>query len=136
MGSPRPLSKKQVQDMLARGDSLFDLDMRGVDLSGVCFDNADLEQAKLAEANLSRATFRNATLKQASLWHANLTDAVFDGANMEEADLDFADLDGATFKGAKVKKAIFPFNRVSLDQINTSVRTGRRVRMDARRADD
>ncbi len=121
--------------MMGKGHSLVDLDMRGIDLSGVCFDGADLEFAKLAECNLSRASFRGTVLRQASLWHADCKDACFDGANLEEADFDFADLDGATFRDAKVRKAIFPFNRISLEQIQTSVRTGRKVRMDGGRRD-
>jgi len=133
MGSPRPLTKKQAVDHVNRGESLKQADIRGTDLSGVCFDGADLEFAKLAECNLTRATFRGANLRNASLWHSDCTDACFDGANLEEADLDLSNLDGASFRGAKIRKAIFPFNRVSLEEIQTSVRTGRRVRMNRRR---
>jgi len=129
MGSPRPLTKKQVLDLINRKQSLADMDMRGIDLSGVCFDGADMECAKLAEANLSRATFRGTNLNNASLWHAECKDAVFDGAMLEEADFDFANLEGASFRGAKVRKAIFPYNRLPLEDVLHSVRTGRKVRM-------
>lgn len=129
MSSPRTLTKKQVIDMVSRGQSLAEMDMRGIDLSGVAFDGADLRFAKLAESNLARATFRGADLTGASLWHSDCKDAVFDGANLEEADLDLANVDGATFREANVRKAIFAFSRVSLEQILQSVRTGRRVRM-------
>ncbi len=86
----------------------------------------------MAECNLGRASFRGSNLQSASLWHSDCKDACFDAANLEEADLDFTNLDGATFKEAKVRKAIFPLNRVSLEQVQTSVRTGARIRMDAR----
>jgi uncharacterized protein YjbI with pentapeptide repeats len=129
MSSPKTLTKKQVMDMVARGQSLAEMDMRGIDLSGVTFDGADLRFAKLAESNLSRASFRGADLMGASLWHSDCKDAVFDGANLEEADLDLANVDGATFRAANVRKAIFTFSRISLEQILQSVRTGRRVRM-------
>ncbi len=70
------------------------------------------------------------------MWHADCTDCVFDGANLEEADLDFTILDGCTFKGAKIRKAIFPFNRVSLQSLNEAVRSGKRIRMERRGSDD
>ncbi len=126
MGSPR----------LARGDSLADNDLRGLDLTGVCFDGADLRRAKLAESNLARATFRGADLSGASLWHSDCKDAVFDEANLEEADLDFANIDGCTFKNAKVRKAIFPNPRQTLDEVTQSVRTGKKIRVDTRGFED
>lgn len=136
MGSPRSLTKKQVIDLIAKGESLADMDMRGIDLSGVCFDGADLQRVKMAECNLARSTFRGTDLSAASLWHSDCKDAVFDEANLEEADLDFCNLDGCTFRGAKIRKAIFPFSRLSLDEIQVSVRTGKRVRMERRDLDD
>lgn len=136
MGSPRPLTKKQIVDALARGDSMADTDLRGLDLAGVCFDGADLRRAKLAECNLARATFRRADLSGASMWHSDLREAVFDECNLEEADFDFANLDGCTFKNAKVKKAIFPNPRQSLDEILASVRTGKKVKVEAKHLDE
>ena len=136
MGSPRPVTKKQIIDALARGDSLADVDMRGLDLTGVSFDNADLRHSKLAECNLSRATFRRADLAGASLWHSDCKEAVFDEANLEEADFDFANIDGCTFRSAKIKKAIFPNPRQTLDEIMQSVRSGKRVKVEAKHLDE
>ncbi len=136
MGTPRPLSKKQIVDALSRGDSLADCDLRGLDLTAVCFDNADLRRAKLAESNLSRATFRNADLSGASLWHSDCKDACFDEALLEETDFDFANLDGCTFRNATVRKAIFPNPVQTLREVLQSVRNGRRIRFDSRSLDD
>lgn len=136
MGTPRPLTKKQVVDMVSRGDSLAGLDLRGTDLSNVCFDGIDLAEAKLADCNLVRCTFRGSDLRAASLWHADCTDAVFDQANLEEADFDLAFLDGCSFRGAKIRKAIFPLSRLSLETLKTSVKTGKRIRMERRPSDD
>jgi len=136
MGSPRTLSKKQILDAIVRRASLADCDMRGLDLSGTCFDGVDLRRSKLAECNLSRATFRGADLQAASLWHSECQDAVFDDANLEEADFDFSNLDGCTFHNAKIRKAIFPFTRLPLKAVIESVRTGKRVRMSRRSFDD
>lgn len=127
MGAPRTLTKKQVVDHIAKGLPLHDADLRGVDLSGVCFDGGDLTRAKLAECNLARATFRGTNLTAASLWHADCKDACFDEAILEETDMDLSNLDGATFRNAKIRKTMFPFSRVSIDQIKRSVRTGRKV---------
>lgn len=132
----RPLNKKQILEAIAKKEPLIDCDMRGLDLSGVCFDGMDLRRCKLGESNLSRATFRGADLYLASMWHSELQDAVFDEANLEEADLDFANLDGCTFKGAKVRKAIFPFSRLSLEKILDSVKTGKKVHMIAQAYED
>ena len=136
MGSPRPLTKKQVVEMVSRGESLAGMDLRDTDLSGICFDQADLAEAKLAECNLARCTFREADLRAASLWHSDCTDCVFDGANLEEADLDLAFLDGCSFRGAKIRKAIFPLTRISLTTLKNAVKTGKKLRMERRPSDD
>lgn len=136
MGTPRSLTKKQILEHLAKGESLAEIDIRGLDLQGVNFDNADLSFSKLAECNLSRATFRGTRMVSASLWHAECKDAVFDNANLEEADLDYSNLDGCSFKNAKIKKAIFPFAKLPLEEVQLSVRTGKKVRMDRGRLED
>ena len=83
----------------------------------------------MAECELVGVDFTNANLRQASLWRAECKNAVFVGANLEEADLDYANLDGCTFKDALVRKAVFPFARLSREEVHQSVRTGARVRM-------
>lgn len=129
MGAPRTLTKKQVTDMLAKGTSLCDVDLRGVDLSGLCFDHADLRMAKLGQCNLSRATFRGTNLAYASFWQADCKDACFDGAILEEVDFDLTNLDGCTFRNARIRKSIFPVPKINLDDIAKSVRTGARIQM-------
>lgn len=135
-GAGRPLTRKQVVEMLRRHESLAEADLRGADLSGVCFDGARLVNAKFADANLSKATFRNATLVGASFFGANLKDAVLDGADLEESDFDYAYLDGVTLKGAKTRKAIFPRKRISPDTIREAVRSGSRLEMEPMAIDD
>ena len=129
LGVPRPLTRKQVQDMLRRKQSFSSRDLRGVDLSGISFDGADMRDAKLAEANLYRCSFRGADLRGASMWQANLQDAVLDDANLEETDLDMANLDGTSFQSARIRKAIFPHQKIMLPQIEESVRSGRKIAM-------
>ncbi|MSQ02032.1 MAG: pentapeptide repeat-containing protein [Myxococcales bacterium] len=132
----KALTRKQVVDMVRRGDRLEDADLRGLDLSAVCFDGVGLRQAKFGDCNLQRASFRGADLAGASFWNANMREAVLDGANLEEADFDYCNLDGASFRDAKIRKAIFPFKRLPLEMIQRSIRTGQRVRMEPLRHED
>lgn len=132
----RSLTRKQVVDMIRRRDSFVEADLRGCDLSGVAFDGIDLSFAKFAEANLTRCSFRGANLTGASLFGANLKDASLEEAVLEEADLDYANLDGVILRGAKVRKAIFSHRRVSAEAIRESVRTGRKLVMEAAPPDD
>lgn len=132
----KTLTRKQVVDMIRRGDSFEEADLRGVDLSGVAFDGINLRNAKLGDCNLQRASFRGADLTGASFWNANLREATLDAANLEEADFDYCNLDGVSFKDAKLRKAIFPFRRLPLEMIQRSVRTGQRVRMEPMRHED
>lgn len=129
MGTTRIVTKKLIADRVAKGESLARADLRGLDLSGISFDRADLTAAKLGGCNLARSTFRGANLFMASLWQTDCKDAVFDGANLEEADLDLANLEGATFRDAVVRKTIFPQGRVEPEEIRRSVRSGTRVKM-------
>ncbi|MFN7145998.1 MAG: pentapeptide repeat-containing protein [Myxococcota bacterium] len=132
----RPLTRKQVLEMIRKKESFEEADLRGCDLAGVAFDNANLARAKFAEANLARCSFKGATLVGASFFGANLKDASLEEANLEDADFDYANLDGVTFRGAKVRKAIFPLRRVPLKDIQESVRTGKRVQMEAMPLDE
>ncbi|MDP2308108.1 MAG: pentapeptide repeat-containing protein [Pseudomonadota bacterium] len=132
----RPLTRKQVLEMIRRKEGFEEADLRGCDLVGIAFDNANLARAKFAEANLSRCTFKGANLVGASFFGANLKDCSLEEANIEDADFDYANLDGVTFRGAKIRKAIFPIRRVPLKDIQESVRTGKRVQMEAMPLDE
>lgn len=132
----RPLTRKQVTEMIRKKESFEEADLRGCDLVGIAFDGCNLAFAKFAESNLSRCSFRGANLVGASFFGANLKDASLEEANLEEADFDYANLDGVTFRGAKVRKAIFPLRRVPLKDIQESVRTGKRVQMEAMPLDE
>jgi len=129
MGAPNSMTKKQVVECIQRKRSLVAADLRGVDLSGLCFDDMDLRGAKLAECNLARTTFRRANLESASFWSTDCKDACFDYANLESADFDFSNLDGATLRHAKIRKTVFPLSHVALEDVKRSVSHGTRLRM-------
>lgn len=128
-GIPRSLTRKQVQDLLRRGRSLQDADLRGANLTGLDFAGADLRDAKLAEADLSGCNFRGADLRGASMWKANLRNTVFEKTRLEGADMDFAHLDGASFLGARLKKTILPIDRMNMAEVEESIKQGSPVRM-------
>jgi uncharacterized protein YjbI with pentapeptide repeats len=132
----RPLTRKQVLEMIRRKEGFEEADLRGCDLVGIAFDGANLARAKFAEANLSRCSFKGATLVGASFFGANLKDVSLEESNLEDADFDYANLDGVTFRGAKIRKAIFPLRRIPLKEIQESVRTGKRVQMEAMPLDE
>jgi uncharacterized protein YjbI with pentapeptide repeats len=127
--APTSMTRKQVMDALRKGRSLVEADLRGADLTGLNFDGRDLSFTKLADADLSGCTFKGARLEGASMWHANLQGAVMDEAVLDFADLDCANIDGCRFRGARIKKTIFPNPRESLDQIESSIRTGQAIRL-------
>ncbi len=124
MSKDKPLSRKQVQDLLRKKKALDSLDLRGANLAGIVFDGASLRQTKLAEANMKGCSFRQADLTGASLWNAELPNAVFEGAILDEADLDQANLEGCNFKGARLRKAILPHGTRGTERIMDSVKNG------------
>jgi len=121
------LSRQQVQIVLKKEKSLIGCDLRGLDLSGLCFDDANLKSCKLAEANLSECSFNGANLTKASLWKANLKNAKLDNAVLTEADLEWSNLDGCSFFGAQIARAILPLQYVTLEQLHESISSGKKI---------
>jgi hypothetical protein len=80
-------------------------DLRGCDLSGTIFDNANLISVNFIGANLTGATFRNSTLVSVFLINADLTDAILTDANLKYALLKDADLSGAILTDANLSYA-------------------------------
>lgn len=135
-GAGRIPSRKQVQEMLRRAESFEEVDLRGADLDGLCFDGCRMRHVKLGEATLVGCSFVGADLRGASFWSANLKDAVLDGADLEEADFDMANVEGVSLRGAKTRKAIFPYRRVSVAAVRESVATGAPLVMEGPGAGD
>ena len=67
---------------LAGTPDLYDVDLRGANLSGADLRGANLTAAKLTCANLSGADLRGASLSGADLRGASLTDANLTGATL------------------------------------------------------
>jgi hypothetical protein len=77
---------------------LQQIDLSGVDLTGVVFKAVNLERANFTNANLSLATFEGAGLHCAKLRDANLFRAEFHGSDLVETDFAGAKLQFASFE--------------------------------------
>ena len=111
------------------GKYLFDADLRGVDGSETCFDEAMLEGARFDGATLRAASFLHAHVAHAKFRDCDLTDAVFahertpakpdhtanyaqftnstlDRADLSRAPLTYAVFEGASLRGANLDRAV------------------------------
>jgi hypothetical protein len=86
---------------------LFDAPLRGKDLSGFNFCNANLIGADLREAILARTNFHEANLGGAHLNNAELSDANFCRTDLYETDFSNANLTRANLQGTQMARTNF-----------------------------
>ncbi len=79
-------------------------DMKGVDFRGVLLTAVNFEEADLQVANLYGVDLRNANLSKTNLLGANLQTANLQMVNLEQADLSWADTRNANFQKSNLKK--------------------------------
>ncbi len=135
---PERLSREQVLERHARGESLAHtqlsgLDLSGVDLSGAIFQEAFLDQVNFSGSDLTGANLRDADCSQADFSKAILQDADISGALLQKATLrnsnaakltarntrfQEADLSDAIFSEADLEKA--DFSRAVMNGTNCS----------------
>lgn len=121
-----PLTRERVQERITRGEGFANDDLRGIDLSGlkmsgvdfneailtgVCLRQSDLSAANLTGANLEETDFSGAILRGASL-----TEADFSRADLSQADLSDALMVDTIFEKASLINAVL--NRVSAKDAN------------------
>ncbi|HLG16897.1 MAG TPA: pentapeptide repeat-containing protein [Blastocatellia bacterium] len=109
------LSRAEIIDRAAAGESLRGVNLMRADLSGLDIPRIDLTEANLRMADLSRANLREsrltgcslsgATLEHANLMGSNLVEASLIGVTLRAADLSRADLSGADLTGANLEGA-------------------------------
>lgn len=109
------LSKGDILDRIACGESLRGINLVRIDLSALDLAHADFVEANLRMADLTRADLREARLTGCFLSGALLTECNLVGANFVEssmigavlsgADLSRADLSGADLTGANLQSA-------------------------------
>lgn len=115
-----PLSRGEIIDRIAMGESLRGVNLVRMDLSLLDLSRADFAEANLRMANLAHSDLRDARLtgsflSGAVLNHCNLTGtnfvessmigAAFVGADLSRADLSGADLTGANLQDADLRGA-------------------------------
>src|SRR5438128_2152032 len=96
------------------------LDLRGTDLRGAEFWDAQLERTDFWGAHLEGAQVWGACLDYAKLFNAHLQRANLKGAQFAEAELTGAFFDGADLQGADFRKA----HGLSKEQILTALNSG------------
>jgi len=109
------LSRGDILDRIACGESLRGLNLVRADLSALDLARADFAEANLRMAELSRADLRDARLtgcflsgamlNEVNLVGANLVEASLIGASLMGSDLSRADLSGADLTGANLQCA-------------------------------
>ena len=80
-------------------------DLKFVDLQEVKFVNADMQKAKLWQANLKGTILEYTNLEEADLWEANLQAAILTDVNLREVDLTDANLQGSFLALVDLKDA-------------------------------
>ncbi|HMY21621.1 MAG TPA: pentapeptide repeat-containing protein, partial [Polyangium sp.] len=100
--SPAIAARRNVEQRIARGESLAGLDLTDADLSEL-----DLSRQSLARSNLCGAILRGARLEGTDLTGVLACETVFTNVRASHAKFDHADLTGATFDGADLAHASF-----------------------------
>lgn len=131
-------SREDVIEKLASGDTrLHDLDLTGIDLSGLKLDYAEFKRCKLQDIDFSRSSlwrvsftdtwarrinFRQVFLQEAKFQGAHFWDSDLSGAFLYGADLSDAELEGADLSFADLRGAILRNTKLT-DASLTSART-------------
>ena len=92
------------QPLSFRNLNLTGQDLSHRDLTGYCYDFANLTGANLTGATLDHTSFRYATLDGATLRGVDATAADFTGATLVDADLTSADLTDTLFRWADLTR--------------------------------
>lgn len=138
------LSRGEILDRIACGESLRGVNLVRTDLSAMDLARADLAEANLRMAELSRADLREARLTGCFLSGAILTEAMLMGANLVEssmigtvlknadlsrADLSAADMTGADLQGAQLRGAFMVGTFLNETDLRGASMSGAFIRM-------
>ncbi|MGB3403921.1 MAG: pentapeptide repeat-containing protein [Microcoleaceae cyanobacterium] len=99
------LSGVNFQQAYLRGADLSDIDLSNSDLMAVNLSGADLSGALLSDANLSQGNLHRVSLALANLSGANLNQVNLTEANLSNCNLSHANLSGAILKNADLYQA-------------------------------
>jgi len=104
---------RQLIEAAQRGESLYDRDFSGADLTGAMLASANLRGVFLEGANLSGSDVNGADLSDAVLTRAKLSDANFRQSNLSEANLGESELTRADLSGATLNKTVLSQAKLS-----------------------
>jgi uncharacterized protein YjbI with pentapeptide repeats len=139
-----PLSRGEIIDRIAVGESLRGVNLVRMDLSLLDLSRADFAEANLRMANLAHSDLRDARLtggflSGAVLNHCNLTGAnlvessmigaAFVGADLSRADLSGADLTGANLQDAELAGAYLVGTFLNETDLSGAMLKGAYIRM-------
>ncbi len=102
-------SESQIQ---AERKADYRLDLRGADLRGAQFLNANLSCALFQHASLSSANFANTTLANAIFSYADISGAWFHGVNFTGSRFWYADLSGALLQDEDLPRVDFSHAKI------------------------
>lgn len=118
--------------MLARGQSVANLDFCGVDLSGLDLSGRDLSGIFLESAILANTNLSGANLKDSVLAHAHLRETTLDNANLDEANLGKASLIQVRARGASLRETVLEGARIGDTDFSGATISGMQVFFQAR----
>ena len=96
----RTLTREEVQEKAARGESFAGENLQGLDLTGLELKGLDFSEANVAGSSLINTNLQSCILTGVDLSGSDLTGADLTGANLAESDLTKAKLEKAVLKDA------------------------------------
>lgn len=104
-------ARRQILEIIGRGGSFMDQDLRGADLSGLDLTGIDFSGADLIGANFSGSNLTQASFAGAWAAHANFSGCRLDKTNFSGASLGCSDFSGSrgtgpSFEGAFLTGAV------------------------------
>jgi len=115
-------TKAQVMERIAKRQTLERADLRDLNLSGLDMSGVSFRRAELRGANLEKCI-----LKKANFSSADMREAFFSGADLKEAILQNADVEGAKFDGAVLQEADLTRMNASGASFERAVMSGARL---------
>jgi uncharacterized protein YjbI with pentapeptide repeats len=112
------LHKRQIQELVIKGDLCKEKDFRKQDLHEINLQNLDLQEFDFSEADLRHSNLQGVNLCQVKLVRAKLDQANLSKADLRKADLTDADLRYSNLQEVKLSKA--KLIRTKLDYTNLS----------------
>ena len=88
------------------GENLIAIIIRHRDLTGACFNNADISQG-VFRGNVEECSFQNAYLEYANFKYCLIKNVNFSNANLHYATFENAKITGVDFRGAWFKDTDF-----------------------------